>query len=251
MAISLANEAMLRESFSILESIPDTRDVVYELRDLLGVDHVAYALHGTFYFRLTYPAAWLKRYVERDYTGVDPILREGLQRKLPFQWNKLTIRTAAERSFMADALSHGIGPYGFSVPLSLRGYGGVFSITTSKAAEEWSTFLSTSQPALVEIANRLHRRALVEVFGKDQVVERHLAAILAADVAGYSRLMRADEEGTLNRLNAHRRELLEPTVAQHHGRIVKRMGDGILIEFASVMDATPLRNPTSKWDGTA
>jgi len=68
-------------------------------------------------------------------------------------------------------------------------------------------------------------------------VERRLAAILTGDVAGYSRLMGADEEGTLAALNAHRRELLEPKIKEHHGRIVKRTGDGILIEFASVVDA--------------
>ena len=72
----------------------------------------------------------------------------------------------------------------------------------------------------------------------EQRVERRLAAILAADVAGYSRLMGADEEGTLARLNAHRREFLEPTVAEHNGRVVKRTGDGILIEFSSAVDAT-------------
>ena len=62
-------------------------------------------------------------------------------------------------------------------------------------------------------------------------------AILAGDVAGYSRLMGTDEEGTLARLNAHRRELLEPKIAEHRGRIVKRTGDGILIEFGSAIDA--------------
>jgi TolB-like protein/Tfp pilus assembly protein PilF len=69
-------------------------------------------------------------------------------------------------------------------------------------------------------------------------VERRLAAILAGDVAGYSRMMGADEEGTLFRLNAHRREFLEPKIAEHRGRIVKRTGDGVLIEFASAVDAT-------------
>ena len=69
-------------------------------------------------------------------------------------------------------------------------------------------------------------------------VERRLAAILAGDVAGYSRMMGADEEGTLLRLNTHRREFLEPKIAEHRGRIVKRTGDGVLIEFASVVDAT-------------
>jgi TolB-like protein/class 3 adenylate cyclase len=67
--------------------------------------------------------------------------------------------------------------------------------------------------------------------------QRRLAAILAADVAGYSRLMGADEEGTLARLKAHRRDLLDPKIDQHRGRIVKAMGDGLLVEFASVVDA--------------
>jgi adenylate cyclase len=66
---------------------------------------------------------------------------------------------------------------------------------------------------------------------------RRLAAILAADVVGYSRLMGADEEGTLERLKTHRRELIDPKIAEHRGRIVKTTGDGILIEFPSVLDA--------------
>src|SRR6201981_1843674 len=63
------------------------------------------------------------------------------------------------------------------------------------------------------------------------------AAIRAADVAGYSRLMEADEEGTLERLKALRSELVDPKIAEHHGRIVKTTGDGLLVEFASVVDA--------------
>src|SRR6202023_3209434 len=70
-----------------------------------------------------------------------------------------------------------------------------------------------------------------------QPVERRLAAILAADVAGYSRLMGADEEGTHERLTAHFRELVDPKIKQHRGRAVKNTGDGFLAEFASVVDA--------------
>jgi class 3 adenylate cyclase len=66
---------------------------------------------------------------------------------------------------------------------------------------------------------------------------RRLTAILAADVAGYSSLMGADEEGTHERFKAHLRELIEPKIAEHHGRIVKNTGDGFLAEFASVVDA--------------
>ena len=70
-----------------------------------------------------------------------------------------------------------------------------------------------------------------------ETVQRRLAAILAADVVEYSRLMGTDEVGTLEALKAHRRALLDPTVAAHHGRIVKTTGDGALVEFASVVDA--------------
>src|SRR6202048_3477394 len=68
-------------------------------------------------------------------------------------------------------------------------------------------------------------------------VEGRLAAILAADVAGYSRLMGADEEGTLAQLKAHRRALVDPKIREHRGKIIKTTGDGMLVEFASVVDA--------------
>jgi len=86
-------------------------------------------------------------------------------------------------------------------------------------------------------------------------VERRLAAILAADVAGYSRLIGADEEGTLARLKAHRRELIDPKITEHRGRIVKTTGDGFLVEFASVVDAlrcaTEVQAAIAERDGAA
>src|SRR5215469_6434981 len=66
---------------------------------------------------------------------------------------------------------------------------------------------------------------------------RRLAAILAADVAGYSRLIGADEEGTLERLRSIRADVIDPKITEHRGRIVKTTGDGLLVEFASVVDA--------------
>jgi adenylate cyclase len=68
-------------------------------------------------------------------------------------------------------------------------------------------------------------------------VERRLVAILAADVVGYSRLVERDERGTLERLEAVRRELVEPLLAEHRGRLFKLMGDGLLAAFGSVVDA--------------
>jgi adenylate cyclase len=71
----------------------------------------------------------------------------------------------------------------------------------------------------------------------EEQVERRLAAIMVADVVGYSRLMEANEERTLGALRQHRREFLDPTVAKHRGRIFKVMGDGFLVEFGSVLNA--------------
>ena len=71
----------------------------------------------------------------------------------------------------------------------------------------------------------------------EESVQRRLAAILAADVTGYSRLMGDDEAGTRVRFNTHLHELIEPTIERHRGRVVKTMGDGLLVEFASVVDA--------------
>jgi adenylate cyclase len=76
-------------------------------------------------------------------------------------------------------------------------------------------------------------------------VERRLAAILAADIAGYSRLMGQDEAGTLSRLKALRRKLIDPIVAERGGRIVKTTGDDVLIEFASVVGAVECAVATS------
>lgn len=68
-------------------------------------------------------------------------------------------------------------------------------------------------------------------------MERRLAAILAADMYGYSRLMEADEDGVISRQKAHRRELIDPEIERNRGHIVKTTGDGLLVEFASASDA--------------
>src|SRR5207248_5981653 len=101
---------------------------------------------------------------------------------------------------------------------------------------------STGNCGLASLNDRARRRrmallAIRENMLSGERVERRLAAILAADVAGYSRLMGEDEAGTLARLRTHRRELIDPKVAEHKGRIVKTTGDGILIEFPSVVEA--------------
>jgi hypothetical protein len=119
--IMAADEGMLTRAFAIIEKTPDIELVVCNVRDLLQIDHVVYhssklgaSLLADPYIRLTYPASWIRRYLIMGYSDIDPVLRDGFHRTLPFRWNELTIQSPAEASFMADAVSHGIGPHGFS-----------------------------------------------------------------------------------------------------------------------------------------
>lgn len=171
----------LSVALALVDSPTDVEGVVSALRDLLGVDHVVYhsSKLGTNpsiqpYIRLTYPAPWVKRYLQMGYVDVDPVLREGFQRLIPFGWNELSIRTPQEHAMLVDALAHGVGPHGLSIPVrGHRGHRGLFSLSSSGPIEDWEPFKAARMADLVEIANRLHRRVVREEFGEDQP---HLSA---------------------------------------------------------------------------
>ena len=176
MATDVANEKTLLKAFSIIENTPGIEVAIGKLRDLLNVDHLVYhtskfgaSPSADPFIRLTYPASWIKRYVQMGYIDVDPVVREGFQRTLPFNWNELTIQSAAEALFLADALAHHVGPHGFSIPVQdKRGHRALFSVSFSRSEQEWMNFLSATNSVLIQIANRLHRRVIAEVFGEDQ-----------------------------------------------------------------------------------
>src|SRR6202142_2897479 len=166
MATDTANEKTLIEAFSIIENTPEIEVAIAKLRDFLTIYHIVYhtSKFGASpsvdpYIRLTYPASWIKRYLQMGYVDIDPVVREGFLRTLPFDWAELKIHGAAEASFLADALAHGVGPRGFSIPVqSKHGHRALFSISFSRSEKEWRNFLKSTQPTVIEIANRVHRR---------------------------------------------------------------------------------------------
>jgi len=170
------SEKTLAEAFSIIETRQEIGIIVGELRDLLKIDHAVYhssklgaSPSADPYIRLTYPASWIKRYLQMGYADVDPVMREGFQRTIPFGWNELTIQSVAEASFLADAGAHGVGPHGFSVPVTTKlAHRALFSISSSRSEQEWTNFLAAHRLTTIEIANRLHRRVIVEVFGENR-----------------------------------------------------------------------------------
>ncbi len=176
MAASEPDDERLLQAYSIIDNTPDMEETIAKLRDLLSVDHLVY--HSSKlgvspsvdpYIRLTYPASWIKRYLQMGYVDIDPVLREGFLRTLPFDWSELKIQSAAEGSFLVDALAHGVGPHGLSIPLrSKHGHRALFSISFSRSDQEWMNFAKTALPLLIEIGNRLHRRVISEVFGEDR-----------------------------------------------------------------------------------
>jgi DNA-binding CsgD family transcriptional regulator len=178
----LPEEDHLAIAFSIIEDSEDVDIAVARLRDLLRVDHVVY--HSSKlgaspsvdpYIRLTYPASWIKQYLQNNYVDVDPVLREGFGRTLPFQWSELTVSTEKEMVFLQDALAHGVGPFGLSIPvIGKHGHRGLFSLSFSGSPQQWEALVTAdAMVMLVEIANRLHQRVIREVFGEDRP---HLSA---------------------------------------------------------------------------
>ena len=176
MATSESDDGRLLQAYAIIDNTADMEETIIKLRDLLDVDHLVY--HSSKlraspsvdpYIRLTYPAAWIKRYLQMGYVDIDPVLREGFLRTLPFDWSELKIQSPAEMSFLGDALAHGVGPHGLSIPVqSKHGHRALFSISFSRSEDEWRRFRRATQSILIDIAHRVHRRVISEVFGEDR-----------------------------------------------------------------------------------
>jgi DNA-binding CsgD family transcriptional regulator len=169
-------QSQLVAAFAIISDTSDMTDVICHLRDLLSVDHLVYhsSKRGSSpsidpYIRLTYPSEWIKRYLEMNYVDVDPVLREGFTRTLPFDWSELAVTSEKQMAFMMDALAHGVGPNGLSIPvMSEHGHRGLVSISDARSPEAWQAFRSENLSDLIGVANRLHRRVVHEIFGESR-----------------------------------------------------------------------------------
>jgi DNA-binding CsgD family transcriptional regulator len=175
MATDEPRAPLLLQAFAVIAEAPDVETAITRLRDLLGVDHLVY--HSSKlgvspsidpYIRLTYPASWIKQYLTMNYVDLDPVLKEGFARTLPFDWTELKVESAAQGAFLMDALAHGVGPHGMSIPVrSKQGHRGLFSISFARSAEEWQAFKEAHLDDAVAIAHRVHHRVISEVFGED------------------------------------------------------------------------------------
>jgi DNA-binding CsgD family transcriptional regulator len=183
---ALDAERLLR-AYEIIDTAPGIEETIAQLRDLLNVDHLVY--HSSKlgmspsidpYIRLTYPDSWIKRYLQMGYIDVDPVIREGFSRTEPFDWKELTLSTETEVSFLTDALNHGVGPHGLSIPVvSKQGHRALFSISYSGSEAEWKEFVASSMPSLVQIAHKIHRRVIASIVheGRPHLTARELTCL--------------------------------------------------------------------------
>jgi DNA-binding CsgD family transcriptional regulator len=146
------------------QGLPDLQDAVIALRDGLGVSHVVYhwvSVEGEQYGCGTYDPVWVQRYVDQDYLRVDPVVTGCFARFHPVEWKRLDWSSKAAKAFLADAIAHGVGNQGFSVPI--RGPSGQFALFTVSHAcsdAEWARFIETEQRGLILAAHWLNRKAL-------------------------------------------------------------------------------------------
>lgn len=137
-----------------------------------GVDFATYHLAFTIvdiidtpYVRTTYNATWVSRYLLRDYVKIDPVLREGLVRQLPFDWREVDIPQAAHE-FLLDAQDHGVGANGYSIPIVDKSRRALLSLNSRRAGDEWSATVAQYREEWLELAFLIHHKAIFELYGE-------------------------------------------------------------------------------------
>lgn len=164
---------LLKVAYEIVETGADVQSALEDIRDLFGLHHAVFHLGQTKvdaldrpYVKTTYPDSWVSRYLLKGYVNVDPVAREGFLRMLPFEWQELEIdETAVE--MMMDAVQHNVGVSGYSVPIVDRASRrSLFSVTSNLQDETWREYLAAHASDFQEVAHKIHRKALAEVYGE-------------------------------------------------------------------------------------
>ncbi|ABC93030.1 autoinducer transcriptional regulator protein (plasmid) [Rhizobium etli CFN 42] len=164
------------DAFSAMKNAATVAAALDEFQSHYPIDFVTFHLARTIvdnvdapFVRTTYPDSWVSRYLLNDYINVDPIIREGFSRQLPFDWREIDITETAQE-FMVDAELHGIGTNGVSVPIVDKSRRSLLSINSQKSDEEWTLIERQFLPEWLELGFLLHRKAVFELHGENDPV---------------------------------------------------------------------------------
>ena len=167
-----APDAELDEILGNIYSNEDIGEVLVNISSFLSGANVTYqtSLVGSNpsvspFIRTTYSADWVKIYIQKGYFGIDPIIREGYQRNLPFDWKEISFYTADESSFFSDARRCGLGVNGLSIPLTNRGgHRGLFSLNSHFVDGDWEHFKLNNLPNIVTLSQAVHQKVTSTLF---------------------------------------------------------------------------------------
>lgn len=166
-------------AFDAIKHSKDVAEAVVAIRNAYRIDHVTYhmahMISGNYdqpFVRTTYPDSWVSRYLQRGYVKIDPVVQEGFVRQLPFDWRELTM-TEPAMALMQDAHAHGLAMNGYSVPVTDKvGRRALFSVNAAMGDDDWTEFTNEHSEELAELAQRLHKLAVFEVYGENDPVPR-------------------------------------------------------------------------------
>ncbi len=166
----------LQRVYSEIGACDDVASALVIFQTSYRIDHVTYHLSQTTaslvdapFVRTTYNEAWVARYLLRGYVLVDPIVAEGFLRQLPFDWREVEATEAAQE-FLVDAVQHGIGRNGFSVPVTDKSRRALLSLNSSASDDEWTDIVADARDEWLELVRLIHRKAIIEVFGRHDPV---------------------------------------------------------------------------------
>lgn len=166
----------LQRAYSDIDRLDNVMSAISVLQQAYRIDHVTYHLSQTAvalvdapFVRTTYGEGWVARYLLRGYVSVDPIVAEGFLRKFPFDWREVEASDAA-RDFLSDAIQHGIGKNGFSIPVLDKSRRALLSLNSSASDDEWDDIVADAHDEWLELALLIHRKAILEVFGRPDPV---------------------------------------------------------------------------------
>jgi DNA-binding CsgD family transcriptional regulator len=149
-------------------SVLDTVRATYDLHATYHLAQTVAAKVDSPFVRTTYPTEWVARYLLAGYVKADPIAMAGFERVLPFDWSEVEPTPSAVQ-ILQDAMSHGLGPSGYSIPIIDRfGRRALFSINSRLEGDAWRAFIRAHQEEIVEIAHIAHRLAVQELYGDQE-----------------------------------------------------------------------------------
>ncbi len=164
--------ALFQTAFREIAAASDVSNALLVFNDVYRIDFSTYHLAQTIadvvdapFVRTTYPDPWVSRYLLNGYVKVDPIVREGLVRQMPFDWREVEFPAPA-RNFIDDAQAHGLGGSGYSIPIVDKSRRALLTLNSRQVPEDWSTTVLQFRDEWIELSYQIHRKAISELYGE-------------------------------------------------------------------------------------